>query len=130
MSMWYEATSTVWTANGQTTYINFPADRLPQDKPSQEWVKRARDRNEYPVIVTRAALAALDAKVLTDAKVTVDVAAPLTGTKDEKEAAVQVKLATPITPEEWDKVEAVLGKVEPVEAEEKPITEKPEDKHG
>lgn len=119
--MWYETTPTVWSASGIVTYINFPADRLPKDKPSQDWVKRAKDRGEYPVIVTRAALACLDAKVLSDAKVTCDVAAPATGTKEEKDAAVQAKLQAVITPEEWDKVAAVLAKAEPVE--EKPVEE-------
>ena len=118
MGMWYETTETHMSANGTLTIINASQktlDRLAKDAATKAWLDRAKVRDEYPTIYTRAALAALDAKVLTDAKVTVDVAAPSTGTAQTKADAVAVKMATVISTEDWDKVEAVLAKAEPVD---------------
>ncbi len=117
--MWYERTPTVWANQGVTLYINATAamkEQLSKDAP--EWLALSKEKGEWPIVVTRAAVAPMlekvDAKLVTDAKLdisTTDVAAPKTGTKEEKEKAVQEKMATVIAVAEWEKVLALKATV-------------------
>jgi len=117
-AVWYEAVRTVMSAYGATTFINFPADELPAGKDEQEWVKRAAERGEWPLVVHREAVARMlegvDAKAVTEAKLapeTTDTAAPTTGTAKDKEAAVAAKLATVVPVAEWEKLEVLQATV-------------------
>jgi len=124
MPHWYEDTPTVWTHDGVTDYINF-ADNAPIPK---EWKDRAKVKDGWPFIATRAAvqpvIAKADATAISAAKFsasTLDVAAPAIGTVDEKAKIVADKLATFISVAEYEKLvklqEAIVVKddVKPVE---------------
>ena len=130
---WYDTCPTVWSYSGQTMYINFPDDRLPQDKPSQAWVEDARKKGGYPVIYTRLAavqaVAAAKADTKTIAAATLDVALPSTGTADAKAQAVAAKEQTVLTVAEWAKVEAAVAVAVAIAApmDEVPVEEKPVD---
>jgi hypothetical protein len=120
-SYWYETTETHISADGVLTVINMSAEtreRLAKEDGVQEWLDRADERGEWPVIVTRGAvekmLAGVDAKAVTAAKLdaaTLDVAAPLSGTAEAKEAAVATKRATVLSVAEWTKLEALRATV-------------------
>ena len=119
MLCWYESTPTVITSGGITTYVNWDEKRreaMKKDAALKMWLDRADASGTYPVVVTREAavkiVATLDAKALTDAKLapeTTDVAPPTLGTKEVKDAAVAVKMATPILPAEYDKLVVATG---------------------
>ena len=126
--MWYESTPTVMSQDGTTTYIYPTAEmRAALAKQAPEWVEKA-DRDGTPIrVVTRAAVAGMlsgvDAKAITDAKLkaeTTDVAAPLSGTFEAKEKAVQAKLSTVLSVAEYEKLEALRASVK---VEEKPVDE-------
>ena len=125
---WPDSTPTIMSADGVTTYINCSADHFPKDKPSQEWIEKARAEGSYPSIVHRAAvesmLKGVDEKLITDAKLdpkTLDVAAPALGTADEKERAVAEKLAEVVPVAEYLKLASLQASVvkdeKPVDAE-------------
>ena len=106
MAHWYEDTPTVWTHDGVTDYINFADPPIPK-----EWKDRAKARDGWPFVATRAAvqpvLAKADATAISAAKfdaATLDVAEPAIGTKDEKDKIVADKLATIISVAEYEKL--------------------------
>ncbi len=123
IQMWYDRCPTVWNNQGVILYINATPQMKEQlAKNAPEWLALAEKKAEWPMVVTRAAVAPMlekvDAKLITDAKLnvaTTDVAAPKTGTVEEKEKAVQVKLATVIRVAEWEKVLALRATVKVVE---------------
>lgn len=118
MPFWYDTTPTIMSADGVVTYINCSAEHFPKDKDSQDWVKKAKDKGEYPSIVHRQAVAKMlegvDAKAITAAGLraeTLDVAAPKTGTAEAKERAVAAKLAQVLPVAEWEKLEKLQATV-------------------
>ncbi len=131
--MWYESTPTVWNNQGVILYINATDEMREQlSKDAPEWLAVAEEKGEWPIVVTRAAVAPMlekvDAKLVTDAKLdvaTTDISAPKTGTAEAKEKAVQEKMATVISVAEWEKVLALRATVvvEPVDIN--PIDVKP-----
>ena len=107
MPHWYEDTPTVWTHNGVTDYINF-ADNAPIPK---EWKDRAKVKDGWPFVATRAAVQPVLTKATVEdiaaakfAAATLDVAAPVIGTADQKATAVSDKLATVISVAEYEKL--------------------------
>ena len=107
MPYWYEDTPTVWTHNGVTDYINF-ADNAPIPK---EWKDRAKVKDGWLFIATRAAVQPVLTKATVEdiaaakfAATTLDVAAPVIGTVDEKSTVVADKLATVISVAEYEKL--------------------------
>ena len=116
--VWYEDTPTVICAEGTVTYVNCTDEQFPKDEAAQEWLKRAQEREEWPVVVTRAVvgtmLAGVDEKAITAAKLdaaTLDVAAPALGTAEEKEKAVAEKLAAVLPVAEFEKLAALQATV-------------------
>ena len=129
--LWWLIGPTIMSEGGVTVYVNCSAEHLPKDKPSQEWIEKARAEGSYPSVVTRAAvenmLKGVDAKAIADARLdpaTTDVAEPATGNAESKEAALRTKLETVLPVSEWLKLTALAATVEakPVDAE--PVEEK------
>ena len=123
MPHWYEDTPTVWTHDGVTDYINF-ADNAPIPK---EWKDRAKVKDGWPFVATRAAVQPVLAKATVEdisaAKfdaATLDVAEPAIGTKDEKAKIVTDKLATVISVAEYEKL-VVLQQAVVVKDDIKPV---------
>ena len=123
MAHWYDTIPTVWSHNGITDYINCPNPPLPR-----EWMDRARTKEGWPFIATRAAVQTVIAKATVEdiaaakfAASTLDVAAPVIGTADQKATVVADKLATVISVAEYEKLvklqEAIVVKddIKPVE---------------
>ena len=130
MAVWYDDSPTVISKGGTVTFIQFKDDELPNDESSQEWVKRAQECDEWPEIVTRAAVARMlegvDEKAVTEARLdpaTTDIAALALGTAEEKEKAVAEKLAAVVSVAEWEKLEALQATV--IRNEKPPEDEKP-----
>jgi hypothetical protein len=116
--MWYETTPTIMSADGVTTYINCNDEHFPKDKDSQDWVKKALDKGEYPSVVHRAHVAKMlegVAQVDIDKAglkaATLDVAPPATGTKEAKEKAVQEKLSEVVPIAEYEKLASLQASV-------------------
>ena len=111
--VWYDTVPTVWNNQGTVMYINCPDAMLPQDEASQEWVKRAKERGEYPSIITRAAVDAALKDVDTEAvaslglkAATLNIKPPTKGTDEEKQQAVSAKMSEVVPVAEWEKVSA------------------------
>jgi hypothetical protein len=118
MNFWYDSTPTIMSADGVATYINCTDEHFPKDKDSQDYVKKALGAGDYPSIVHRAHVATM-LKDVPQADIdkaglkaaTLDVAAPTSGTKEVKDAAVAEKLQAVVPVAEYMKLASLQASV-------------------